>query len=86
MAQQIRIEIKGKDEFWGRAFHVEWESQFPDRPLISEGAGYYIAADPAWLADLERVGRETFCRVTRAPDNPKRRQWINSLFPNRPKN
>ncbi len=84
MEQQIRIEIKGKDEFWGRAFHVEWESQFPDRALISDGAGHYIA-DLVWLADLERVGRQTFCEVTRAPDNPRRRQWFNSLLPTRPK-
>ena len=84
MSQEVRIEINGKDEFWGRAFHVEWESQFPDRVLVSAGAGQY-AADAAWLADLERVGRETFCTVTRAPDNPRRRQWINSLLPTRPK-
>jgi hypothetical protein len=80
--EQIRIEIKGKDEFWGRAFHVEWESQFPDRPLISDEGGQYVA-DLIWLADLERVGRETFCQVIRAPDNPTRRQWFNSLFPAR---
>ena len=84
MNQEIRIEIKGKDEFWGRAFHVEWESRFPERALVSDDAGHYIV-DPAWLSDLERVGRETFCQVTRAPDNPKRRQWFNSLLPTRPK-
>ena len=71
MELQIRIEIKGKDEFWGRAFHVEWESQFPDRALISDG-GHYIA-NLVWLADLERVGRETFCKVTRVPDRAKHR-------------
>ena len=84
MEQRIRIEIKGKDEFWGRAFHVEWASQFPERALVSDDDGQYVV-NLAWLPDLERVGRETFCLVTRAPDNPKRRQWFNSLLPNRPK-
>lgn len=84
MNQQIRIEIKGKDEFWARAFHVEWEDQFSERKLIEDGIGHFLA-DSEWLADLERVGRQTFCRVTRAPDNPRRRQWLNSLFPTRPK-
>jgi hypothetical protein len=81
--EQIRIDIKGKDEFWGRAFHVEWESQFPERALISDGA--HFIADLMWLGDLERVGRETFCQVIRAPDNPTRRQWFNSLLPTRQK-
>ena len=84
LKQRIKIEIIGKDSFWERAFHVEWESQFPDRALIADGAGHYIA-DPDWLADLEKVGRETFCSVTRSPDNPRRRQWISSLLPTRPK-
>ena len=83
MNQEMRIEIKGKDEFWGRAFHVEWASQFPERTLVSDGVDRYIV-DLVWLPDLERVGRETFCLVTRAPDNPKRRQWFNSLL-TRPK-
>ena len=85
MDQQIRIEIEGKDEFWGRAFHVEWADQFPDRKLTADGLGHYLA-DPEWLRDLERVGEQTFCRVTRAPENPRRRQWFSSLFPTRPKN
>lgn len=76
----VRLEIKGKDEFWGRAFHVEWEDQFPNRRLRADGEGSFIA-EREWLADLERVAAQTFCRVVHAPDNPRRRQWINSLIP-----
>jgi hypothetical protein len=82
--QRIRIEIKGKDEFWARAFHVEWKDQFSDRELVEDGEGHFLA-QPEWLADLERVGKQTFCRVSRAPDNPHRRQWIHALFPRWPK-
>lgn len=82
MERQIKIEITGKDEFWGRAFHVEWEHQFPDRKLGSDGAGRFLAQGE-WFDDLERVGGQTFCTVVRAPDNPRRREWIGSLIPRR---
>lgn len=78
--QRFRFEIRGKDDFWERAFHVEWEYQFPDRMLPSDGAGVFLA-DTRWFEDLERVGDQTFCTIVRAPDNPRRRQWINSLIP-----
>lgn len=80
--QRIKIEIMGKDEFWERAFHVEWEDQFPDRKLASDGAGRFHAKNE-WLADLERVGGQTFCAIVRAPENPRRREWMNSLIPRR---
>ena len=82
MEQRIRIEIIGKDEFWARAFHVEWEYQFPDRKLASDGAGRFLALGD-WLNDLERVGSQTFCTVVQAPENPRRREWIGSLMPRR---
>ena len=82
MEQHIRVEIKGKDDFWGRAFHVEWEHQFPDRELASDGAGRFLA-QREWLADLERVGEQTFCTVLPAPENPRRREWMGSLIPRR---
>ena len=82
MDKRIKIEIAGKDDFWGRAFHVEWEHQFPERNLIPDGAGHY-RAEPEWLDDLERVAAQTFCRVRRAPDNPQRREWLGSIFPRR---
>ena len=82
MESRIRIEINGKDEFWGRAFLVEWEYQFPDRKLTPNGAGQFLAATE-WLEDLERVAGQTFCKVVRAPDNPRRREWISSLIPRR---
>ncbi len=80
MQQQIRIEIKGKDEFWGRAFHVEWEHQFPGRALTVNDAGQALAQSE-WFDDLERVAAQTFCRIVRAPENPQRRRWMNSLIP-----
>ena len=80
MQQQIRIEIKGKDEFWGRAFHVEWQDQFPDRALILSDSGQFIT-QIEWFDDLERVASQTFCTIVRAPENPQRRQWMNSLIP-----
>ena len=79
MQRQIRIEITGKDEFWGRAFHVEWQYQFADRKLIEDGAGHYLA-EIEWMDDIEQVAAETFCRVTRAPENPRRREWISSII------
>lgn len=82
MKQQLRIEIMGKDSFWEEAFHVEWRHQFPDRKLESDGAGRFYALG-AWLSDLQRVGEETFCTIVRAPENPRRREWINSLIPRR---
>ena len=82
MEQRIRVEIMGKDDFWGRAFHVEWEYQFPDRKLTSDGAGRFLAENE-WLDDLAQVGKQTFCTILRAPENPRRREWINSLFPRR---
>ena len=82
MNRRTRIHIKGRDTFWSQAFHVEWQDQFADRKLIEDGAGYYLA-DGAWLADLERVGRQTFCEIRRAPDNPQRRDWLSSILPRR---
>ena len=80
MEQRIKIEIMGKDDFWGRAFHVEWEYRFPDRKLASDGAGRFLAENE-WLDDLERVGSQTFCTIVRAPENPRRREWMSSLIP-----
>lgn len=82
MTKQFKVEIKGKDEFWGRAFHVEWEHQFPDRTLASDSAGRFLAQSE-WFDDLEVVAAQTFCKVVRAPQNPRRRQWMNSLIPRR---
>ena len=82
MKQQIRIEIMGKDSFWESAFHVEWADQFPDRELSSDGRGRFFALGE-WLSDLERVGSQTFCTIMRAPENPRRREWISALMPRR---
>ena len=82
MEQLFKIEIKGKDEFWGRAFHVEWEDQFPERGLMADGANRFIAQSD-WLEDLVRVGSETHCKVVRAPENPPRREWLSSIIAGR---
>lgn len=76
---EVKIEIRGKDEFWERAFHVEWSDQFPDRKITSDTSGLFLVA-PEWLEDLERVGAQTFCTVVQAPENPGRRRWMNSLI------
>jgi len=78
LKQPVRIEIRGKDEFWARAFHVEWEDQFPDKKLTSDGKDF--TAEREWLDDLERVGSQTFCTVVLAPENLLRRRWIISLI------
>ena len=85
MERQIKIEIKSKDEFWGRAFHVEWEHQFPDRKL-QPSAGNFFFAQIEWLGDLEQVGAQTFSTITRAPVNPQRREWIGKLTGRRGRN
>jgi hypothetical protein len=79
MHGQIKIEIRGKDEFWGRAFHVEWEHQFPGRALKSNGAGQFITQSE-WFDDLERVAAQTFCKIIRAPENAERRRWMRFLI------
>jgi hypothetical protein len=82
VVKQIKIEIKGKDDFWGRAFHVEWEDQFPDRKLVSDGPSRFLARNE-WLDDLERIANQTFCRVVPAPENPRRREWMSSILAGR---
>jgi hypothetical protein len=82
MQRQVRIEIEGKDAFWVRAFHVEWEDRFPGRKLMPDSASCFLA-DAEWLSDLERVAAETFCSITRAPDSPQRRRWLSSIIPRR---
>ncbi|MCI0487138.1 MAG: hypothetical protein L0229_11120 [Blastocatellia bacterium] len=85
MGRPVRVEIKGKDKVWEQAFRVEWEDEFPERKLVTDGAGYFLI-EPEWMDDCERVAAQTFCRVVRAPDDPGRRQWIGSLIGRRGKN
>ena len=80
MARRIRINVKGRDEFWGRAFAIEWQHRFPARELKADGD--FLVVDEAWLRDLEEVAAEVFCAVIVAPDNPRRRAWLNALLPN----
>ena len=80
MGRHVKIEIHGKDEFWGRAFHVEWEHQFPARKLVAGPSSHFLV-DDEWYGDLERVAAQCYCRIVRAPDDPRRRRWIRSLIP-----
>lgn len=75
----MRVEIRARDEFWGRAFHVEWEHQFPERKLVRAGQDSFLV-DADWTGDLERVAAQTFCRLLRAPANPRRRRWLSSIL------
>ncbi len=78
----VQVEITGRDEFWQRAFHVEWEHQFPDRKLSQTGRNRF-RAHRVWLDDLDRVGRETFCRIVPMPVSRERRRWIGALLARR---
>jgi hypothetical protein len=85
LAEQIRIEIRARDEFWRRAFRVEWEHNFPDRKLVDSSGDFYLV-EPDWLGDLERVAAQTFCSIQRAPENPRRREWLSSIIARRDRN
>ena len=78
--KKITVEIEGRDKFWENALRVEWEHEYPDRQLEFESPQRCLI-DPAWFDDLTQVGARVFCRITRAPDNPARRQLFGSLFP-----
>ncbi|MBX3277790.1 MAG: hypothetical protein KF868_07295 [Acidobacteria bacterium] len=79
---ELRIEIVGRNEFWRKAFGVEWEYQYPDRPLTQDTPGFY-RVPKAWLEDLERVAGQCFSRVLLAPSDPGRRR-IFGMFRLRP--
>jgi len=79
MGRQIRIEIHGRDEFWARAFHVEWEHQFPGRKVEAGPSPSFLVEDE-WLGDLERVAAQCYCKVVRAPDDLHRRTWMKALI------
>lgn len=79
MKQQLRVEIKARNEYWRRAVMVEWEHRFPQRKLIAEGERYYLI-EAEWLADLRRVASECFSEVLVAPEDLGRRHWFQRLF------
>ncbi|HKV40290.1 MAG TPA: hypothetical protein VJX67_13845 [Blastocatellia bacterium] len=84
MARTLAIEVRGRDEFWGKAFQIEWRDQFPDRRLVSPEPGRYIVEE-AWIKDLERVAAQCYCSLVRAPDSPERRNWMRLLLPAKPR-
>jgi hypothetical protein len=78
VGRKLTIEIRGKDEFWSRAFHVEWEDQFGERVLDGDSEGRF-SVDADWLDDLHKVAGQTFCRIVVAPESPGRRRWFNQI-------
>ena len=72
----IRIEIKARDEFWGKAVIVEWKDQYPDRPLNNDPGSRYLMIEVAWLDDLKRVAGDCFSEIVVAPADPSRRFWL----------
>lgn len=82
MARKVRVRITGRDDFWSRAFAVEWQDRFPERALEKDATGF-VLVDETWLRDLEEVSAEVFCKVVPAPDNPRRRIWMRAFLPDR---
>jgi hypothetical protein len=78
--RKIRVEIKGRNEFWQKAVMVEWEYQFPERRLDPGDPGFYLIEEE-WLEDLDRVARQCFSCVLLAPTDPGRRRIFRMLFP-----
>jgi len=76
----MRIEIKGRDNFWGDAVIVEWEHQYPQRKLIKEESGSFVIEND-WLEDLKRIAGDCFSTVIVAPSDPSRRSWFRHFIP-----
>jgi hypothetical protein len=81
MNTRIRIEINGRDEFWGKAVLVEWEDQYPERRLDAEPGDRYFLIETEWFEDLKRVAGDCFSEVIVAPVNPDRRLWLSRFIP-----
>ena len=81
MNTRIRIEIKARDEFWGKAVLVEWEDQYPERRLNAEPHSAYLVIEANWLKDLKRIAGDCFSEVLVAPANPARRSWLSRFIP-----
>jgi hypothetical protein len=77
---KIRVEIKGRNQFWRNAVMVEWDYQFPQRKLEPEAGDFYLIED-SWLEDLQRVAAQCFSRVLLAPADPGRRRMFKLLLP-----
>jgi hypothetical protein len=82
MQDPIRVEITGRNQFWLNAVFVEWEHQFPGRPITKERDGYYLI-EREWLEDLQRVAAQVFSKVVIAPADPGRRHLFRRLFQGR---
>ena len=75
----MRIEIKGRDEFWRDAVITEWEAQHPHQTLIKEADGSYLI-ESDWLDDLERISGDCFSTIMVSPIDPSRRSWFRQFL------
>lgn len=80
MANEVRIEIVSRNEFWRNAFFVEWKHQFPEREMVADSHTFYLVPED-WLPDLERVAAQCFSRVLLAPRDPARRRLFRLFLP-----
>jgi hypothetical protein len=76
----MRIEIKGRDQFWRDAVITEWEDRHPYRTLIKEADGSFLIEND-WLNDLERIAGDCFSKIMVAPLDPSRRSWFRQFIP-----
>ena len=82
-ASLLRVEIKSRDAFWRDALLVEWEHQYPERPLTREASGSCLI-EINWLDDLQRVAGDCFATIVVAPADPGRRSWFRQFLPTPP--
>ena len=80
MEREIRIEIVSRDGFWRNAFNVEWEDQHPQRVLTEESTGCCCVPE-SWLPELERIAKQCFSSIRRAPSDPGRREMFRFILP-----
>ena len=80
MSQRLRVEIKARDEFWGKAVLIEWEYRHPDRKLTSDAAGLYLI-NGEWLESLKAVATDCNSTIVIGPRNPGRRSLFQKFIP-----
>jgi hypothetical protein len=77
---QIIIEIVGRDAFWRDAVLVEWEHQYPERPLVAQSSACYLI-EREWLSDLKNLADGCFAKIVVGPPDPSRRLWLRRFIP-----
>jgi hypothetical protein len=80
MERRVRVEIKGRNDFWRNAVKVEWNYQFPDRQLVEESPHRYLIP-AAWFEDLKKVAGQCFSEALEAPEDLGRRRLFRRILP-----